>query len=161
MSESVDVLSGHKVTDTDSLAWNRITPEPGERTTALINQEPKIGRLKPIAIFEHLAPGSEVGIVCIPGGLDIKTDDDTKKMGAEMHMSTFHIKYPSDSSFSIRREVAQILDHVESRGIERLNIVTGSWGGIPTLNAAYNLIRRIRLSWNLYLWLPLRCNPAI
>ncbi len=123
------------------LGWTDVTPEMGQRTRELIASEPNLGKLKPIRVLEHLTPSTDSGIILFPGGLDQATDDEAMAIGQERSMSVFHLKYPADSSFSIRREVAQILDHTEARGIKKYHIVAGSWGGIPALNAVYNLLQ--------------------
>ncbi len=140
MSEVPGLSEIGKKKEIDS-RWKIVVPDPGERTRMLIESEPKIGNLKPVTIYEYLVEGSDMGIVCIPGGLDRKTDNETMEMGVELGESTFQIKYPSDSSFSIRREVSQVLDYIKSVGVKRVKFVTGSWGGIPTMNAAYNILK--------------------
>lgn len=121
-------------------SWRVLVPELGSRTQELIREEPRTGKLKLITILESLYPGSDRGLILFPGGLDHLTDDGALELGHERGMSVFHIKYPSDSSFSIRREVAQILDHAQSRGVKNFNFIAGSWGGIPALNAAYTMV---------------------
>lgn len=123
------------------ISWTEITPTSGKRTQELLSRDPRLGKLQPIQILEYLAPNTDTGIILFPGGFDQATDNEALQMGQSRDMSVFHIKYSPDSSFSIRREVSQILDHTESRGIKRYNIIAGSWGGIPALNAIYTLLQ--------------------
>ncbi|KKS33054.1 MAG: hypothetical protein UU93_C0003G0062 [Candidatus Amesbacteria bacterium GW2011_GWA2_42_12] len=120
--------------------WEVVVPNLGKRTQELIKLEPRIGRLKSITLLERLFPGSDRGLILFPGGFDADTDDGALELGSERRMSVFHVKYSPDSSFSIQREVAQVLDHAQLRGVKRFNLIAGSWGGIPALNAAYSLI---------------------
>jgi len=121
--------------------WTEVIPSPGVRTNKLIQENPNLGRLEPIRILENLKPDSDTGIVLFPGGLDSGTEDEALKWGDELGVSVFHIKYPIDSSFSIDREVTQIIDHMQEKGINNYKIMTGSWGGIPALRTAYNLLK--------------------
>lgn len=122
------------------IVWQEVQPIHGPRTERLFNTDARIKYLKHLRILEHVVPNSDTGIVMFPGALDMGTDDQALQTGAERRMSVFHIKYPADSSFSIRREVAELLDHTQARGIKKYHIIAGSWGGIPALNAIYQLL---------------------
>jgi|GEM_PF-5469174 len=121
--------------------WTRVIPLPGKRTAELLSSDPRIARLNPIMILEYLKPESETGIVLFPGGLDHITDDEALAMGHNRKISVFHLKYPADTSFSIRREIVQLLDYTENKGIKKYHLVAGSWGGIPAFNTAYTLLK--------------------
>ena len=120
--------------------WAEVTLVLGKRTQELSKADPRLGRLKSLKLLENLVPGSETGIVLYPG-LDHATDDEALEMGHDRQMSVFHLKYPADSRFSIRREVAQTLDHTEAAGVKKYHIVAGSWGGIPAFNTVYTLLQ--------------------
>lgn len=123
------------------LKWTEASIQPGKRTNELLKAHPGLGRLRSIRVLEHLEPNADTGIILFPGGLDHVTDNETLELGHEQGMSVFHIKYPADSSFSVRREVTQALDHIEGRGVKKCHIVAGSWGGIPAFNSVYKLIQ--------------------
>lgn len=141
--ESVDANVSKTSTEPVLVApkWTEVISSPGERTNKLIQENPNLGRLEPIKILENIKPGSDTGIILFPGGLDLATEDEALKWGEELGVSVFHIKYPVDSSFSIDREVSQIIDHTREAGIRNYKIMNGSWGGIPAFKTVYNLLK--------------------
>lgn len=110
--------------------------------------------------MENIRQGSEKGIILFPGGIDLGTNDESLKWGQEIDASVFHIKYPNDSSFSIDREVAQIIDHTRERGIKNYNIITGSWGGIPAGRTIYNLLNEKDVNVNSFVAVAAALQPS-
>lgn len=137
--DTLDALSPRNDSNGDTLSWKEVTPSLGANTQKLFDENPNLQKLKSIRILEYIAPYSDKGLVLLPGGLDTKTDNEAIAIGHKRQMSVFHIKYPDDSSFSIRGEVAQMIDELTEKGIKSIKVATGSWGGIPSLNLIYEL----------------------
>lgn len=137
--DNLDALPPRNDSNGNTLSWKEVTPSLGVNTQKLFDENPNLQKLKSIRILEYISPYSDKGLVLLPGGLDTRTDDEAIAIGHKRQMSVFHIKYPDDSSFSIRGEVAQMIDELTEKGIKSVKVATGSWGGIPSLNLLYEL----------------------
>jgi hypothetical protein len=119
--------------------YHEVEPVLGQRTTSLLEGDPRVGRAGNIRMLERVT-GSDRGILIYPGGLDRHVDRETFEIfGLGKGVSVFQARYPGGSGFSLRKEVAQTLDHLEARGVKEIDIVTGSYGGIPALLTIYTV----------------------
>lgn len=115
-------------------------PTIGPRTTVLLNGEPQLKSCDPIRILSLLLPGVSRAIVMLPGGLDMKPDEDTFRLAKTNQLSAVMVRYPNKPAFSLRREVAETLDYLEDSHVSEVDIMTGSYGGVPALMAMYSAL---------------------
>lgn len=121
--------------------YEEIKPKLGSRTTVLLNGEPQLKSCDPIRILSSLLSGVSRAVVMLPGGLDMKPDEYTFRLAEMNRLSAVMIRYPTKPAFSLRREVAETLDYLEDSHVSEVDIMTGSYGGIPALMAMYSALK--------------------
>jgi len=133
--------NSRQVEQKEEALFNEVTATSGRRTEELLRSHPELSQANPIRILERVT-GSERGILIFPGGLDRHIDKGSFQIfGEGQELSVFQVRYQSGSGFSLRKEIAETLDHLESRGVEDVDILTGSYGGIPALLTIYNTLK--------------------
>ncbi|MEK7164039.1 MAG: hypothetical protein AAB768_02765 [Patescibacteria group bacterium] len=120
------------------ISYEEIKPELGPRTIDLLETDPQLKLCDPTRILAALIHGVSRAIVMLPGALDMKPDEDTFKLAKKEGLSAVMVRYPIKPAFSLRGEVAGMLDYLEGSGTSEVDLVTGSYGGIPALMMMYS-----------------------
>lgn len=120
--------------------YDEIIPDMGSRTISLLEREARLGLCDSITILASIMSNTSRSVVMLPGGLDMKPDEKTFKLAKEMGTSAVMVRYPNKPAFSLRREVAEALDYLDSVNIREIDLMTGSYGGIPALMLMYEAL---------------------
>lgn len=120
--------------------YEEIKPSLGPRTVVLLEQNSELKACDSVRFLVSLKPGVSRAVVMLPGGLDMKPDEDTFRLAKTNQLSAVMVRYPNKPAFSLRREVAETLDYLEDSHVSEVDIMTGSYGGIPALMAMYSAL---------------------